>query len=172
MDHWVTAVTEAAVERLLEHASRVGLQNTEEFTFRSFFMACAASHLDMPVFQTEWHRFDLLVREPDNVTLIEFKYYILRRTIDLDGQPLRYKGGAGPKNESEFWDCVRKLRDTAPAAVADRFLVLIYERETKRASKYSFHASYGRLSSEPPVADVWAHRDGPLEARVLRIGSR
>ena len=94
MNHWVTATTEAAIERLLDHASLVGLQNTEEFTFRSLFMACAAALLDKPVFQTEWRRFDLLVSETDSTALIEFKYFVLRRTIGLDGQPRGYKGGA------------------------------------------------------------------------------
>ena len=40
--------------RILDHAGKVGLANTEEFTFRSFFMAAAYELLDKPRFQTEW----------------------------------------------------------------------------------------------------------------------
>ena len=73
-------------------------------------MATAHDLLDEPRFQTEWRRFDLLVQVGDSATAVEFKYYVLRRTLGLRGEFLGYKGGAGPKNEEEFRDCVHKLR--------------------------------------------------------------
>ncbi|WP_214364598.1 hypothetical protein [Pseudonocardia sp. H11422] len=52
-DEWVPEATSLAMARILEHAELVGLANTEEFTFRSFFMAAACELLDKPRFQTE-----------------------------------------------------------------------------------------------------------------------
>jgi hypothetical protein len=110
----VVAATHEALVRLLEHAGKVGLANTEEFTFRSFFMAAAHDLLDDPRFQTEWRKVDLLVQHGNVATLIEFKYYLLRRTVHLDGTHGRAKGGAGLKNESEFRTCLSKLRTASP----------------------------------------------------------
>jgi hypothetical protein len=69
---WVVAATDKALARLLDHVGKVGLANTEEFTFRSFFVGAAHDLLEDP-------------RHDDSATLIEFKYYLLRRTLHLDG---------------------------------------------------------------------------------------
>jgi hypothetical protein len=81
---WVPDVTREAMRRLLAHAEKVRLPNTDECTLRAFFMAAAHDLLGMPElqFQTEWHRFDLLVRIDALATAIEFKYYMRRRTLD------------------------------------------------------------------------------------------
>ncbi len=108
--------------RVLAHARKVGLSNTKEFTFRAFFMAPAhdrlRSHdpLNDPRFETEWKKFDLLVRH--------------------DG-------------------------------VAERALVLVYQRNDDRGQGRTFHGSYGGLEASPTVAHVWRRAKGPLEARVL-----
>src|SRR5215470_1221103 len=114
---WVPEVTREAMLRLVAHATKVGLSNTEEFTFRGLFMAAAHDLLDRPRFQTEWERFDLLVQLGEHTTVIEFKYYLLRRTVGLRGELLGYKGGAGLQNEAEFRRCVSKLRDAALPAM-------------------------------------------------------
>lgn len=169
MKPWVVTVTSDATRRLLSHAELVGLANTEEFTFRSMFMAQAATAHPSMRFQTEWKKFDLLAQCEAQSTLIEFKYYVLRRTSGLDGTPGGFKGGAGPKNENEFWRCVEKLATQVPDSIAERFLVLIYEREYGRRSRYSFHTSFGAIEPKGPVTDVWSISDGPLEGRVLKI---
>jgi hypothetical protein len=170
---WVPGVTREAMVRLVAHAAKVGLPNTEEFTFRALFMAAAHDLLDRPRFQTEWARFDLLVQLGEHATLIEFKYYLLRRTVGLRGELLGYKGGAGLKNEAEFRACVRKVRNAVlPAGVDDRRLILLYERDYTRQSRHSFHLSYGHLSPGSEYAEVTSLTEGPLEARVLRIQPR
>jgi len=171
MESWVTDVTTGAMKRIAAHAELVGLTNTEEFTFRSMFMAEAATRYPGFQFQTEWHKFDLLVQNDTAATLIEFKYYLLRRTRRLDGSVGNFKGGAGPKNESEFWRCVEKIATAAPAEVQDRFLVLVYEREYKKRSRYSFHGSFGGIEPDGFVTRVWPTSIGPLEGRVLQIGA-
>ncbi|MEZ6162928.1 MAG: hypothetical protein R3B67_00655 [Phycisphaerales bacterium] len=165
--HWVNATTDTALDAMLQHAGRVGLMNTEEFTFRSMFMRAA----EQPGirFQTEWNKFDLLAQIDTEFTLIEFKYYITRRTQSLDGKPGNYKGGASKQNEDEFWRCVNKLATQAPSQIAERFLVLVYEREYPKRSRFSFHNSYGDITAKPPVSEVWAITRGPLEARILRV---
>ncbi|GAA3251057.1 hypothetical protein GCM10017691_63540 [Pseudonocardia petroleophila] len=55
-DEWVPEATRLAVVRILEHAELVGLANTEEFTFRSFFMTAACELLYKPRFQTDGAR--------------------------------------------------------------------------------------------------------------------
>jgi len=167
---WVPDATRTAMTRILEHADKVGLANTEEFTFRSFFMAAAHELLRLPRFQTEWHKFDLLVQDDHTATLIEFKYYLLRRTIGLDGAPGRPKGGAGLKNESELYACINKLRTTAVAGIHERRLVLVYERDDQGSARRTrtLHSSYGRLTESRQIAGVEALTMGPLEARILR----
>jgi hypothetical protein len=133
-------------------------------------MAAAHDLLGMPGprFQTEWHRFDLLVQIGTLATVIEFKYYMRRRTLGFGGEPLGFKGGPGPKNEAEFSACVRKLRTAVLPGVADRRLILAYEREPNGRSRRSFDRSYGGLAVGNDVTDVQSLAVGPLEGRVLR----
>jgi hypothetical protein len=165
---WVLNVTHEAMTRLLAHADKVGLANTDECTFRALFMASAHDLLDAPRFQIEWRRFDLLVQVGDNATIVEFKYYVLRRTFGLRGEVLGYKGSAGPKNEAEFRACVHKLRAAIPPQVGDRRLVLAYDRASDRQSRYSFHRSYGDLAASEDIEEVQRLTVDPLEGRVLR----
>ena len=108
------------------------------------------------------------VQVGDDATVIEFKYYLVRRTFGLRGEVLGYKGGAGPRNGAEFRDCVRKLRTAVPPQVGDRRLVLIYGRASDRQSRYSFHRSYGELAASDDIEEVQSLTVGPLEGRVLR----
>jgi hypothetical protein len=167
---WVPDVTREAMRRLLAHAEKVGLPNTDECTLRAFFMAAAHDLLGMPgpQFQTEWHRFDLLVQIGALASIIEFKYYMRRRTLGLGGEQLGFKGGPGPKNEGEFNACVTRLRTAVLPGVADRRLVLVYEREADGRSRHSFDRSYGGLAVGDDLTDVQALAVGPLEGRVLR----
>jgi hypothetical protein len=167
---WVPEVTREAMRRLLAHAEKVGLPNTDECTLRAFFMAAAHDLLGMPApqFQTEWYRFDLLVQIGPLATVIEFKYYMQRRKLGLGGEHLGFKGGPGPQNEGEFNDCVRKLRTAGPPGVGDRRLILVYEREANGRSRYSFDRSYGGLAVGDDLADVQSLAVGPLEGKVLR----
>lgn len=168
-DEWVPEATRLAMVRILEHAELVGLANTEEFTFRSFFMAAACELLDKPRFQTEWRKFDLLVQADDTASLIEFKYYMSRPTYRLDGSAGPRKGGASAKNEREFHACVEKLRTTTIDGIDQHRLVLVYHRDdhvTGRSSR-SLHGSYGRLGPSTSVARVWSFAHETLEARVL-----
>ncbi len=168
MSEWVPGATLDAMNRLVKHAQKVGLQNTEEFTFRAMFMAATYDLFCSAKFQTEWKKFDLLVQIGGESTLIEFKYYLLRQTFDLQGRPLAYKGGAGPKNETEFQTCLQKLRIAVPSEVGHRRLVLVYERDYSRRSNCSFQRSYGGLRADERIAEVWPLTAGPLEARVIR----
>ncbi len=170
MGDWVPHVTEEAMRRLMAHADKVGLHNTEEFTLRAFFMSAAHDLLlpQRPHFATEWNKFDLLVQLDGTFTIVEFKYYLVREKRSLDGTRTGHKGGAGPKNEGEFYACLNKLQETTPSEIDDARLVLVYDRESSRASRYSFDASYGRLEAGIGVSDVTSLRVGPLEARILR----
>jgi hypothetical protein len=167
---WVSDVTREAMRRLLAHAEKVGLPNTDECTLRAFFMAAAHDQLGMPGprFQTEWYKFDLLVQLGALATIIEFKYYLRRRTFGLGSEPLRFKGGPGPKNETEFKKCLSGLRTAVLTGVADRRLILVYEREAKGRSLHSFGRSYGGLAVGDDVTDVQSLAVGPLEGRILR----
>jgi hypothetical protein len=167
---WVPGVTREAMGRLLAHAEKAKLANTDECTLRAFFMAAAHDLLGAPrpEFQTEWRRFDLLVQVHGLATVIEFKYYLQRSTHGLRGEALGFKGGPGPQNEREFDECVRKLRSAAVPGVSDWRLVLVYERESPGRSRHSFGQSYAELAVGETHADVQALSDGPLEGRVLK----
>ena len=171
LDEW-EAVTRTAMKRLVTHANKVGLANTGEFTFRAFFMEAAWDLLDRPEFETEWNKFDLLVRVGDVATLIEFKYYLWRRTYDLEGGPGRRKGGAGAKNEKEFEDSLAKLRSAPVVGITHRRLVLVYADDSHLPGR-SFHASYAALGESEQIAEVWRvsadAADGcRLEGRIFR----
>lgn len=172
MADWVVESTAEALSELCRHADCVGVTNTDEFTVRSMFMRAAADRVNAPRFQTEWRRFDLLVQSDSESVLIEFKHYVLRRTFDLDGRALGYKGGASAKNEQEFWTCVTKLHERAPKQIDERLLILMYQREYTRASKHSFHKSYADIPTTHPVARVWPLACGPFEARILQVQSQ
>lgn len=166
---WVPDVTREAMRRLLAHAEKVELPNTDESTLRAFFMAAAHDQLgSRPRFQTEWRRFDLLLQIGELATVIEFKYYVQRRTQGLQGEHLGFKGGPGLKNEAEFTACVQKLRTAVLPGVADRRLILVYEGQSNGRSHHSFDRSYQGLASGADLADVQALTVGPLEGRVLR----
>jgi hypothetical protein len=117
---------------------------------------------------TEWYRFDLLVQIDAVATVIEFKYYLRRRKLGLGGEHLGFKGGPGPKNEAEFYDCVQKLRTAVLPGVADRRLILVYQRESNGRYRYSFDRSYRGLAVGDDLTDVQSLAVGPLEGRVLR----
>jgi hypothetical protein len=166
---WVPDVTREAMRRLLAHAEKVGLANTDECTLRAFFMAAAHDHLKpSPKFQTEWRRFDLLLQVGDLATIIEFKYYMQRRTVGLQGQHLGFKGGPGLKNEAEFNACVHKLRTAELPGVADRRLILVYEEQPNGGTRHSLSQSYRDLAASADLADVQSLKVDQLEARVLR----
>jgi hypothetical protein len=166
---WVPDVTREAMRRLLAHAEKVGLPNTDECTLRAFFMAAARDQLGpSPRFQTEWRKFDLLVQTGELATIIEFKYYLQRRTLGLQGEPLGFKGGPGPRNEAEFKACVHKLRTAVPQGVTDRRLILVYETQSNPASRNSFGRSYRDLAVDADLADVYGLAVDQLEARVIR----
>jgi hypothetical protein len=167
---WVPEVTREAMRRLLAHADKVGLPNTDECTLRAFFMAAAHDlhGIPRPQFQTEWHRFDLLVQIGALATAIEFKYYMQRHTLGLGGEQLGPKGGPGPKNEGEFNRCVQKLRTVVLPGVGDRRLILVYVREANGRSRYSFDRSYGGLAVGDDLTDVQSLTVGSLEGKVLR----
>jgi len=168
-EDWVPKVTREAMCRLLAHAAKVGLANTDECTLRAFFMAAAHDLVDpSPRLQTEWRRFDLLLQNNGLATVIEFKYYMRRRSLGLQGEHIGFKGGPGPKNEAEFKACVEKLRTAAIPGVADRRLILVYERQPNSGSRYSFSQSYQDLTVGTDLADVQALQVDQLEARVLR----
>jgi hypothetical protein len=166
---WVPEVTREAMRRLLAHADKVGLPNTDECTLRAFFMAAAHDLHGMPGprFQTEWYRFDLLVQIGALATAIEFKYYMQRHTLGFGGEQLGPKGGPGPKNEGEFNRCVQKLRTVVLPGVGDRRLILVYVREANGRSRYSFDRSYGGLAVGDDLTDVQSLTVGSLEGKVL-----
>jgi len=166
---WVPGVAREAVVRLLDHADVVGLENTEEFTYRAFFMAAAHRRLQDPTFHTEWKHFDLLVRHGGEATLVEFKYYLYRRTYGLDGSLTGTKGGASLQNEQDFAACVAKLTRRVIPGITARHLVLVYQREGLGRGRRSYEASYGQPPPLPGVARVWRCGVGPLELRVLDI---
>ncbi len=145
MKDLITESLTGAMSRLHAHANLVGLPNTDEFTFRSFLMAEIMKRNPSAQCQTEWRRVDLLVQAKSRNALVELKFYLYRRTIELDGEPGKPKGGPGPKNEGEFRDCVEKLRRFQWPGITDKFLVLVYEVGNPRKSRYSYDGSYDDL---------------------------
>ncbi|MCC6906666.1 MAG: hypothetical protein IT430_01880 [Phycisphaerales bacterium] len=169
MEVWILPATTTALEQMLRHAKVVDLCNTDESTYRSFFMAALKSRLPKARLETEWRRFDLLVQNDGRNTLIEFKYYILRRCWGLDGKALQWKGGAGVQNEREFWDCVQKLHRCAHAPLHDKYLVLVYEQIKDGCKRKTYGASYGALGASDLIDGVKSFERDSLICKVLKI---
>ena len=172
MDKLLKEAAAAAMNRLAEHAFVVGLPNTDEFTFRSFFIYELKQLLPAAQCESEWKRVDLLVRNDDKNVIIEFKYYMHRRSMRLDGSPANWKGGPGPKNEGEFAACVDQLHRCTFHPVAAKYLILVYERTNPRNSRHCFTGSYGSLVADGPIVQVKAVRhklDGSVACKLLRI---
>ena len=151
---WLISSQSAAMNRLSAHAAKVDLSNTDEFTFRAFLMDAIRSEYPKSKLQTEWQRFDLLLQVDDYNVLIELKYYVYRRTLKLDGSNGNWKGGAGAQNESEFYACVNKLRDTKSRSIHEKHLILIYQRQSPQRSPKSFDGSYGNLQRRHGISQV------------------
>jgi len=143
-----------AMHRLKDHAELVGLANVDEFTFRSLVLAEIMRRDTNARCQTEWHRFDLLVQRQTRNAIIEFKFYLNRKTVEVDGTSGDWKGGAGKKNEKEFWACVRKLHQDRNPRIHNRYLVLVYDMEYPKRSPCSFVASYDGLAPSREIKSV------------------
>jgi len=107
MDTWILDCARQAVDRMTAHAALVDLQNTDEATFRSFFMAAVRDRDRDARLETEWFRFDLLVRCNGSTTLIEFKYYISRRSSDLDGKAVNGRAVQVSRTNGSFGNVSR-----------------------------------------------------------------
>ena len=127
-----------------EQAELVGLENVDESTFRSFVMAAICREDASVKVHTEWNRVDLLAQRGNENALVEFKYYVIRALKDLDGALIRWKGGAGFKNEEEFCQCIDKVREISNPRINYRYLVLAYENSTHKRT-YSFSDNYDNL---------------------------
>jgi hypothetical protein len=137
-----------ALSRLREHAELVGLFNVDESTFRSFVLAEIMSSNSLARCQTEWekNRIDLLCQMNERNVVVEFKFFVTRPMLGLDGSHLRWKGWASPENEGEFRACVEKLTHLAIKGIDDKFIVLAHEVSTVKKSRHSFVKSYQDLS--------------------------
>jgi len=144
----------AAIEKMEAHADLVELANVDESTFRSFLLAEIKRRRPEARCQTEWHLFDLLVQIDTASALVELKFYITRRTRDLDGCSGQFKGGASKKNEGEFWHCVQKMHHNSMKGVAHKYLILVYEKTYPKRSKCSFARSYDNLAAGPMIRSV------------------
>ncbi len=169
-DKWFTDGCRDALQRMVEHASKVGLPNTDEFTFRSFFMSELISKNRCSKLQTEWHKFDLLLQNTNGNYLIEFKYFLYRHTYALDGSMIRKKGGPSPKNEVEFWDCVEKLSQCDIPGIDRKYLVLIYQQTPTDMKGRTYAQSYDSISSsDKSVIAIKTIKTPPLRCKILRI---
>jgi len=138
----------AAMLRIKKHARLVDLNNIDESTFRSFVMAELRRNRPDVILHTEWeHRVDLLLQCNNENAVVEFKFYVPKRMYSLTGQHVKWKGGAGLKNQSEFRQCLEKLRALQLADIQHRFLVLAYAATTEKPGKHSPAGSYGSLES-------------------------
>jgi len=145
MDDWLSSGIQCGLARLETHGTHIGLGNVDEFTFRAFVMVAIKDRCPDAALQSEWHKYDLLAQADGENHLVEFKCYIQRRSMRLDGQPGGWKGGAGPKNEGEFRRNIRKLHECSISPIHARHIVLCYERRSARPSHYSFDQSYASM---------------------------
>jgi hypothetical protein len=169
MKQVIEQAVSAALQRLKTHSDLVGLSNVDEATFRSFVIAGIMERCPTAKCQTEWHRFDLLVQGHAVNVLVEFKFYLLRQTREINGRLGSWKGGAGPKNKSEYEACVGKLHNRRDAAVHHRLLILVYQVGYPRPSKYSFAESYDDLAADTRIGAVTDIPHGMAEKLACKI---
>jgi len=154
MKEAIVSALEKAHVSIHRHAGIVGLSNTYESTFRSFFL----EHLciDNPDVrcQAEWNRVDLLVRFPECNVLIEFKYFLHRRYMNLDGSDGNRMGGAGSQNQKEFDRCVEQLYNDRSSPVHDKYIILAYEQKAPSSRAMGYSKFYDQIDSSEMVKVV------------------
>ncbi|PCI07577.1 hypothetical protein COB72_09955 [bacterium] len=165
----------------IEHSKCVELSNTNESIFRSFFIEQLCKEDHSVRCQVEWNFVDVFVKFPDRNVLIEFKYYLHRRSMKLDGSIGNRKGGASTKNKSEFDKCVRQLfddsRDTqraykdASAVVHEKYLILAYERKVPSPYRFMCYSTlYDSLEPGEFIESVdWLPIDQDDELRIVLL---
>jgi hypothetical protein len=167
----------------LEHTRCVGLANTNESTYRSFFLDQLCKENQSVLCQAEWRRVDLFVKLDNRNILIEFKYYLHRRSMKLDGSLGNRKGGASLQNKSEFDKCVRQLYDDSrdiqraykdnSAPVHEKYLILAYEHKVPPPYRYmSYSTLYDSLEPGDLIESVdWLpiEQNDELKTVVLTI---
>jgi hypothetical protein len=163
----------SAMERLAEHIKLVGEEyefNVDESTFRSLVLAEIKKQRPDVRCQIEWLKFDLLVQAPEEVAVVEFKFYFPARRILPDGTWVGWKGWAGPKNEQEFAACLRKLKTTDLPGIQSRYLVLAYSRISLAPLKNkSFPDSYDDLTKFGISDAVTVHQPAARDATCYLI---
>lgn len=163
MNVWMLDAAREALALMDDHAQVVCVRNTDESTFRSFFLRSLLTyHKDWDC-DSEWSRVDLLVRGSGEKAFIEFKYYLSKPRRMLDGKQKGFKGGAGKKNEAEFQCCIEQLHTTPYGPVDNKYVVLVYEQNAPDGVKSFYDDSYGVLTVEGPVVAIER-----LEARLFR----
>jgi hypothetical protein len=172
MRRQLPAVLRKTLERFTEHAKLVCLQNTDEFTFRAFFLAEFKKQFKKAKCHTEWRKYDLLICRGSQRFIIEFKFYVTRRAYDIDCRPARRKGGPSDKNEGEFRACIDRLRAAKGMGLAGRCLVLAYERPREDETGRSFAQSYDDVAGKygvPLVTTVECSCECPLICKLIEI---
>ncbi len=140
----------AAMIRLKADVDLVTVENVNEFTFR--FLAMVELARRGAKLQTEWNprhserpiRVDLLAQRGTDNAVIEFKFYVIRPRLDLNGLQTGWKGGARSRNQGEFQTLVDRLRNFRHPDVNHRSIVLAYETSTSKCNP-SFSSVYDDL---------------------------
>lgn len=133
------------MRRLGKHIACVGLPNVDESTFRSFVLAALIEQCPTAKCQLEWHTYDMLTQIGGENALIEFKFYVFRRTRHLDESDGPWKGNAGVQNQRETRACIKKLSVRQYRPIHHKYLILAYENKLPAHSKLknSFDEAYG-----------------------------
>ncbi len=167
----ISALEQAHIS-IHRHADIVELSNTYECTFRSLFL----EHLykDNPGVrcQSEWNHVDLLIRFAECNVLIEFKYYLHKQNVNLDGSKGIRKGGAKAQNKKEFDDCVQQLYQDSSSPIHEKYIILVYEANAPSSRAGSYSDFYDQIDLSEMVRSVDRFDTGqndPLRTVLITI---
>ena len=154
----VGAVLRSMWAGIAKESRRTPLVYWNESVFRFMFVRALLSEYPHVRCDVEWRGVDLLIRDSDVSSLIEFKYYVRPWLVDLRGKRIRPKGGPSKKNFGEFCGCVEKLaqidnstwRATDDVPFAHRYIILAYADSIDMVGQksYSFWYDEIRLPAE------------------------
>jgi hypothetical protein len=149
----IVSILSAACDDVVRQLARVPLPHWNESVFR--FLIVRRLRADKPNIrcETEWHRIDLVLFDPQGATLLELKFFSAMPLVDHAGRVLRTKGSPGKKNYREYQDVIKKLRTirhrkwiTDCGRVASAHLLLAYSD--------SFESYYDGIAESDAIARV------------------
>lgn len=173
MENILIKALNRTVKDVAEELALMPLQQWYESVFRYFFCRSIAANNPKIEQNLECNRIDLVLRYAGETAFVEFKFYGHPKRVDpYSGKVRGVKGGPGPKNLSEFEDCVRNLHARRSIQGLEKYIVLAFwdpksKEQEGKAKYFESYNDYQYPKMDVPLRLLKQSRD--LDANGLRF---